>query len=338
MIDYMLIIPILASFLIAFAILPLWIRKAKQIGLLWGDMNKLSSNKVAGSGGIVTVLGFIVGTLLFIAYRVFYLKSTDAIIESLALLNVVLIASGIGLIDDLLGWQRGGLSRRSRLLMMLFAAIPLMVINAGHDSLNIPFLGAVNIGIIYPLIIIPLGIIGATTTFNFLAGFNGLEAGQGIIIIGGLSFVSFFTGSSWLSIIGLCMVASLAAFLWYNKVPAKVFPGDVLTYSVGSLIAVMAVLGNFERIAVFFFIPYIIETVLKARGGLVKQSFGVPKKDGSLDLKYPKIYGLTHLSIWIMKRIGIKPTEKRAVLMIWAFQIVIVIIGIWIFRDGIFIR
>jgi hypothetical protein len=32
------------------------------------------------------------------------------------------------------------------------------------------------------------------------------------------------------------------------------------------LIACMAILGNFEKIAVFVFIPYIIETFLKLRG------------------------------------------------------------------------
>ncbi|HIF03136.1 MAG TPA: glycosyl transferase family 4, partial [Nitrospinaceae bacterium] len=35
---------------------------------------------------------------------------------------------------------------------------------------------------------IPLGIVGAATTFNFLAGFNGLETGQGILIFSGLLF------------------------------------------------------------------------------------------------------------------------------------------------------
>ena len=64
------------------------------------------------------------------------------------------------------------------------------------------------------------------------------------------------------------MVGALIGFYIYNKFPAKVFPGDILTYSVGALIAGMAILGNFEKIAVFVFIPYIIETILKSRGKL----------------------------------------------------------------------
>lgn len=334
--DPLLIIPILASFLIVLFLMPIWIRKAKQIGLIWNDMNKLKKEQVAGSGGIVVLCSFILSVFIFVAYRTFYFADTSHLIEIISLVSVVLLAAGIGLIDDLFGWQHGGLSRRSRLIMIAISAIPLMAINAGKHTMSLPFLGIIDFGLLYPLLLIPIGIVGATTTFNFLAGMNGLEAGQGAIILSALSLVSFLTGSSWLALINLCMAIALLAFLIYNFAPAKVFPGDVLTYSVGSLIAISAILGNFEKIAVFFFIPYILETVLKSRGGLVKSSFGKPQKDGSLDLLHNKIYGLTHLSIYLMKKAGIKATEKRVVYSIWIFQILIIAIGFIIFRQGIF--
>jgi len=53
-----------------------------------------------------------------------------------------------------------------------------------------------------------------------------------------------------------------------------------MTYSIGALIASMAILGNFEKIAVFVFIPYILETVLKLRGRLKKYSFAKVREDG----------------------------------------------------------
>jgi len=56
-------------------------------------------------------------------------------------------------------------------------------------------------GIFYALLIVPIGITGATTTYNMLAGFNGLEAGQGIIILGFLSFIAFMTGNPWLAVV-----------------------------------------------------------------------------------------------------------------------------------------
>ncbi len=337
MADYLLVIPLFVSFFITLFFMPRWIQKAKEIGLIWEDMNKSSYEKVAGSGGIIVILGFVLGLLVFVAYRVFYLHTSSFLVELLALLCVILIAAGVGLIDDLFGWRRGGLSRRSRIIMILFAAIPLMVINAGRSDISLPFFGAFELGIIYPLILVPLGIVGATTTYNFLAGYNGLEAGQGALLLGGVALVAFFTGNSWLSIIALCMLFALLAFLFFNFYPAKVFPGDSLTYSVGALVAITAILGNFEKIAVFFFIPYIIETILKSRGRLAFHSFGKPNKDGSLDAPYNKIYGLEHVAILILKKIGMKATEKRVVYSIWIFQILIIILGFIIFREGIFL-
>ncbi len=337
MVSNILLIPVLASFFVTLFLVPFWIRKARQIGLVWDDMNKIFAEKVAGSGGIMAVLGFIIGILLYIAYIIFILKSRNShLIEILAMLSVILLLAGVSFIDDLLGWRHGGLSRRSRIILAAFAAIPLMAINAGKSVISIPFLGKIDLGIFYPLIIIPIGIIGATTTFNFLAGFNGLEAGQGIILLSAIALVAFFTGNPWLSIIALCMIASLVAFLFYNFYPARVFPGNSLTYAVGGLIAMMAILGNFEKIAVFFFIPYIIETILKLRGKLKKQSFGKPLEDGSLDLRYNKIYGLEHFAVYLMKKFDVKPTEKRVVYSIWIFQIIIILIGLFIFREGIF--
>ena len=56
---------------------------------------------------------------------IFILKSYDShLIEIFSLISVILLLSFFGLIDDLLGWQHGGLSKRSRLILVDFSAIP----------------------------------------------------------------------------------------------------------------------------------------------------------------------------------------------------------------------
>ncbi len=335
MIEYILLIPLLVSLVVTILFLPNWIKRAKSVGLVGKDIQKLDKPKIAEAGGITIIAGFIFGVLSYIAIKNFYFHSTSNVIEIFALLSSMLIISFVGFVDDTSGWKIG-LSKKLRILLVLFASIPLVVIQAGMTSISLPFLGAINLGIFYTFIIIPLGIIGATTTFNFLAGFNGLEAGQGILLLSASSLVAYFTGNTWLSLIGLCMIFALLAFLKYNFVPAKVFPGDSLTYPVGGLLAILAVLGNFEKIAVFFFIPYIIEVILKLRGKLLKESFGKPNKEGSLDLLYPKLYGLTHVSIFVLKKLGINSTEKNVVYLIWLFQFVVILIGFILFSKGIF--
>jgi UDP-N-acetylglucosamine--dolichyl-phosphate N-acetylglucosaminephosphotransferase len=307
-----LLISVFISLVITLAILPVWIRKCKSIGLLWEDMNKFGHPKnVASSGGVVVVMAFVLGVLSYIALKTFLFGGTVNALEIFSLLSVILIMGIIGLVDDLLGWKNGGLSNRLRIILAFVASIPLVVISAGNHMMNVPFIGTVDFGIFYPLVLIPLGIVGASTTYNFLAGFNGLEAGQGILILSFLSYVAYANGSPWLAILGLCMVAPLTIFYLYNRVPAKVFPGDIMTYSIGALVAGMAVLGNFEKIAVVVFIPYILEVILKLRGKLKKHSFGIPDKKGNLKMPYDKIYGLEHLAIKIL---GTRATEKKSLI------------------------
>jgi UDP-N-acetylglucosamine--dolichyl-phosphate N-acetylglucosaminephosphotransferase len=330
----LLLIPVILSFFVTLIAIPSWVKRAKKGGLQGKDINKYNKPLVAEGGGVIVVGGFILGVLSYVAIRTFILKIDTTTTEIFALVSSVTIVAFIGLIDDILGWKIG-LGKKLRIFLMFIAAIPLMVINAGESTVSLPLIGELPLGWIYPLIIIPIGIIGTGTTFNFLAGYNGLEAGQGIILMGVLSIVAYLTGSNWLALIGLCMVASLFAFYLFNRFPAQVFPGDVLTYPVGTLIAIFAILGNFERIAIFFFIPYIAETFLKLRAGLSldKESFSKPNKDGSLEMPYKKIYGLEHLAIFILKKVkkNRKVYEKEVVYFIYCIQIIIIVLGIIIF-------
>jgi len=324
----LLLLSVVISFIASLLLIPSWIRRARKAGLVGRDMNKFKQKEVAEAGGITVVSGFILGTLVYIAIKIFYFKTSSNLVEIFALISVILIVSFMGFIDDVLGWKMG-LGKKIRIFFVLFSAIPLMVINAGYSKIGIPFLDGTNLGLLYPLIIIPLGIAGASISFNFLAGYNGLEAGQGILLLSAFAVFSWLTGSSWLSVIALCMIASLFAFLFFNKFPAKIFPGNTMTYAVGALIAVMAILGNYEYFAIFIFIPYILETLLKLRGKLIVESFGKPQKDGSLEPGSEKICGLENLAIRILKKI--KPSKK-----VYETEVVLFIHIFQIFRDKLF--
>ncbi|PIN94026.1 glycosyl transferase family 4 [Candidatus Pacearchaeota archaeon CG10_big_fil_rev_8_21_14_0_10_31_24] len=333
--EYILLIPIIVSFLITLMVTPSWIRRAHNAGLVGKDMHKFKGNLVAEAGGINVVAGFIIGVLIYIALKTFYFEQSIDVLETFALISVIMMVSFIGLIDDLLGWKIG-LGNKVRLGLVLFAAIPLIVINAGSSEVSLPFIGAINMGLLYPLLVIPIAVIGTSTTFNFLAGYNGLEARQGILILGALAFASWFTGSHWLSVILTCMIASLLAFLIFNSYPARVFPGDVLTYSIGALIASIAILGNLEKFALFIFIPNILEVFLKLKGKLKKESFALAQEDGSIKQRYNKIYGLEHLGIYIIGKFK-KVYENDVILFVNLIQIIVIILAFIIFKEGIFL-
>ncbi len=325
--DLVFSLPLIIGFFIVLFSTHLWIKSAKRVGLVGKDMHKIDKKEIAEAGGIVVLFGFVLAVLIYVQIKVFYIGAESNLIEVFAALTSILIIGIVGFMDDLFGWKIG-LTKKTRIVLLFFSAIPLIVINAGQSSMM-----GVEFGLLYPLLIIPIGIIGASTTFNFLAGYNGLETGQGIIILSGLTYVTYVTGSLWLSMISLIMIFCLLAFYIYNKNPSEVFPGDILTYSVGALIAIIAILGNIEKIAVLFFIPYAFEAGLKIRGKLKKESFGKLKEDGSLDEPYNKIYGLEHLAIKVLKKIkpNKKAFEKEVVYLINSFQIIVIILVLLIF-------
>ena len=322
--EYILFLCFIVAFLATLLITPYWIKRAKNAGLVGKDMHKLKKIEVAEVGGLCVVTGFIFGILTYIAIQTFYFHNQVRSLQIMAILSTILIITLIGLIDDILGWKIG-LRQWQKPLLALFASLPIVVINVGHSTMALPFLGEINVGLLYPLVLVPLAIAGASNGFNMIGGYNGLESGLGILILGALGFTAWKVGSPWTSVIALCMFFALVAFYFYNKYPSKVFPGDTLTYPVGALIACVAIVGNMERAALILFIPYFIELILKARGKFKKESFAKLQKDGSLDVPYSKFYGVEHVAVYLLKKIRNKVSEKDLVYSLYAFEIILVL-------------
>ena len=91
MINYFLIIPILASFMVTLLSLPNWIRRAKNAGLTGRDIQKIKKEEVAESGGVMVIAGFALGVLSYVALKTFVLKDTEGLIEIFALLTTIIL-------------------------------------------------------------------------------------------------------------------------------------------------------------------------------------------------------------------------------------------------------
>jgi UDP-N-acetylglucosamine--dolichyl-phosphate N-acetylglucosaminephosphotransferase len=335
MVDYLLLTCFAASFLTTLVLTPMWIRAALKANLKGKDMNKYGHPEVAEFGGVTVVAGFMAGVLAYIGLSTFYFHQDAHLIHILAALSTILSISIVGLLDDLLGWKAGFLKKWEKPLLTLPAALPMMVVNAGQSSMNLPLLGSVDFGILYPLLIVPIGIVGAANGFNMLAGYNGLEAGMGAIILTAMGYIAWRSGSSWVTMLAFCAVFALLAFLVYNWYPAKVFPGDTLTYSVGALIACVAILGNMEKIALILFIPYFLDFLLPLRARFQTEAFAKVNPDGSLEMPYGKdyrgIYDTTHLALYILKKLERRVYERDVVAMILLSEALLGILSIlWV--------
>jgi UDP-N-acetylglucosamine--dolichyl-phosphate N-acetylglucosaminephosphotransferase len=318
------LLSVATSLVITWFIILQWIKKAPEVGLMGADMNKPGKPLVAEMGGVPLVFGFVMGLLLYIGMITFLNKSTE-FVDIMATLCTILMLAIIGMIDDFFGWKKG-LKQWQKPLLTLLAAMPLMVINAGNSTMVLPIVGEVNWGIFYPLFIIPIGIVVASNAFNMIAGYNGLEAGMGIIILSYLGYVAYRTNHRSSTILAFCMTGALIAFIYFNWYPARIFPGDTLTYGVGGLIASVAILGDMQRIAVILFIPYFLDFLLALRKRFKAEAFAKVNSDGSLEIPYDRIYHLVHLALIIIKKFKGVVYEKDVVLSVLSLEIVIVCI------------
>jgi len=298
-------------------------------------MNKEGDIRVAEAGGIGFVMGFAMAILFNVMMLVFIYNYNDHIdtVYLLATLSLALMAAFVGFIDDVLGWKKG-LSHRAKVISTLPIAVPLMAVKAGVSTMVIPILGAVNLGLLYPLVVVPIGVVGAANAFNMIAGLNGLEASMAIIIHGTLGLMALKKGLWLASAIAWSVVgASLGFYLW-NKYPAKVFPGDVFTYTAGALVATVAVLGNMEGAALLLFLPYFLELMLYIRGkikGVEKESWGKPQ-NGCLDPPYEECYSITHIAMKILNRIKGCAREWEVVLLIDLFEVMLAVMVLLIYK------
>jgi UDP-N-acetylglucosamine--dolichyl-phosphate N-acetylglucosaminephosphotransferase len=326
---------LLFSFVLTLFLTKKWIRSAEAANLVGKDMNKHDQPSIPRSGGLVVAIVICFSLLFYIFLKTFSLLGTPSthVVEVFAISATVLLAGFIGFIDDVLGWKEG-LSQLQKVLLTIPIALPLTVLNVDQTVMVLPFLGNVDLGLLYPLLIVPLGIIGSTNGFNLLAGYNGLEASMGLVIFAVFGFTGLIVpGRMWIALVAFIVYACLLAFLAFNWYPAKVFPGNCFSYSIGALIATLAILGNMERIAVWLFIPYFLEILLYLRARVIDkmgdvQAFAKPNKDGSLELPYKHIYDTTHLAIWFLKRVKGKVYERDVVLFLIAVQALIAISGV----------
>ncbi|WP_448579547.1 MraY family glycosyltransferase [Thermosphaera sp.] len=324
-------LPLLLSSVSTYVLLKWWIPKSLLLGFKGRDMNKYGHPEVSEAGGIWVILSASISILVHITIATIS-ERDPGILHLLATTHVLILSGLLGFIDDILGWKKG-ISPVARVLFTIPIALPLVAVKAGYSVIEIPLIGPLDLGLFYPLVVVPIGVVGASNAFNMLAGYNGLEALQGITI---LSFTCLFLlkkGVLELIPVILPVIASILVFYIFNKYPAKVLPGNSFTYGLGAFYASTVIYGNFERFGLLMFTLYFLELGLFMRGlldGVYKENFGIPLEDGRLKPPYRKSYSVTHLALKILIKIRGRATEKDVVYLIFTFQAIIGLLGLWV--------
>ena len=245
---------ICATYLFSIFLIP----RLKRFGYVGKDMHKEGKPEVAEMGGISAIVGFSAGILLAIMLNTFGGLEFNRVVVLAGLLTIQILTF-IGILDDILDMPQW-----AKAFIPLVSAIPLIAVNAaGSTAMMIPFIGVVDFGLIYLFVLIPVGIAVASNLTNMLAGFNGIEAGMGAVIFATMSIIAWAHGSPEMLVFFLPMLGALLGFLPKNWYPAKVFPGDVGTLTIGAVLATGVIIGDLESAGALILILYVLDFLVK---------------------------------------------------------------------------
>jgi UDP-N-acetylglucosamine--dolichyl-phosphate N-acetylglucosaminephosphotransferase len=290
------------AFMITFLVMPSLIKRLKKAEIVGRDIHKLSKPEVAEMGGIGILLGFSIAIMTGV-----YLCPQWQSQLTITLI-VVLLTGIIGMVDDLIM-----LSSKEKLILLWIAGLPIMWVTPP------------NVSIVY-MLLIPVAVTVASNLTNMLAGLNGIETGLGIIAMTSLTLSCIIMNKYDVAIISFSMLGALAAFLFYNKYPANVFPGDVGTLIIGATIAIIAFIGRVKIIAFIVLLPNIIDGLLKfySAGVMERQNFKPTQVNEKGQLVAPST-GFNSLIRSVLK----KPMkEEQVVHIIWGIGLIFGLLGI----------
>ncbi|MEM2921988.1 MAG: UDP-N-acetylglucosamine--dolichyl-phosphate N-acetylglucosaminephosphotransferase [Candidatus Bathyarchaeia archaeon] len=303
------------SFLITYFSMPLAIKIMKRKGWAGIDVHKKLKVECAEPGGLVILFSLSVSFLLM------YLSNN--LDKTMIGSAFTIVFSGlVGLLDDVVT-----LRQRSKVMLMMFAGLPLALSYDGPYRVSLPLVGYIEFGIVLYMLIIILAVNVASNLTNMLAGFNGLEAGFAAVACGILGAASIFIGEWSAAAISLVSLGPLLAFLKYNWYPAKIFPGDTGTLMFGAIIASVAILGDELFLAVSIMMPAILDFTLKMLHGKPfgqRKIYGDTKVDEAGFLNPPGYAALPHA---FMK---VAPTsEKRLVVLLLLSEAILGIVALF---------
>lgn len=249
------------------------------------------------------ILGFYAGITLLTLWGV----DASALPFFFASLTACLGAGIVGLIDDVLN-----LRKRTKAVLPFVLALPLGAVVEGTGN---TVLFGIDIGL-FMVFAVALGVTSAANVANMLEGFNGLGAGLMVIVASTLIALSFIYGAHEGVFLLFPLLGALLAFLWFNRYPARVFPGDSMTLFAGATLASAAIISSpsLKALGTVLFLPMIVEFILKARGRFRAENYGEVDTDGRLRWN-GRVESIAHL---VMRNRRL--TEWQVVAAIWAIE------------------
>jgi UDP-N-acetylglucosamine--dolichyl-phosphate N-acetylglucosaminephosphotransferase len=241
------LIPVFAiSFAVTFLATPKIGKMTRAHGIVGVDVHKISKTVLPETCGLAILIGLSVGVLVYAV--IFPGVATMAA----AFVGTILIAGAIGFVDDL-----HHLNAKIKPLLTAVACVPILLLRTYDSFAVIPFIGVVRLTIIYP-ILIPIALAVTSNAVNMMDVMNGAMPGTVSLICGAAAVVLLASGKAQAAVFDAALLATLLAFYYYNRFPAKVFDGDTGSLPVGAALGALAVMGKIEVVLIVALIPHIM--------------------------------------------------------------------------------
>ena len=249
-------------------------------------------------GGAAIYIGFVLSILLFSPPD--FLRELGAIVAGVTLL------AWIGYLDD-----RKHLSPRFRLLVMLVAALVVVIAGVrirlfGHDWIDIP--------------LSLFWIVALINAVNWIDNMDGLAAGTAAITSAFFLFIALTQGQTLVSMLAAAIFGSAIGFLTYNFNPSSTFMGDMGAYTLGFVLAILAIKLNFESqdLNVTWMVPIFVLAL-----PIIDINLAILTR--LLERRSLMLGGKDHVSHRLLS-IGL--TQRKTLLLLYAFSIVFGLIAV----------
>jgi len=310
----------LVGLLIVVALIPLlrrqWIERA--FARRRHQFHQTHDHSISRLGGVALAVSFLTlgGATLWFA------GAADGKNHPLVvIMGGALAMFAVGFWDDL-----RPLGAKKKLLTQVLIASAVHYLGLRIEQVSVPFSDAsLQLGN-FSVVATVVWLVAITNLINLIDGMDGLATGISLMLMSLLVYVGYTTNSFPLLTCGVC--GGLVGFLIFNFPPAKIYLGDGGAYFLGFLIGELTIASSHKGAVVTALIAPLFVLAL-------------PILDVSLTILRRGVRGLPlfradrgHLHHRLLQ-MGL--SRRRAVLMMYAFTVVFLILGLWAFRSRVYL-
>ncbi|MDR1016580.1 MAG: undecaprenyl/decaprenyl-phosphate alpha-N-acetylglucosaminyl 1-phosphate transferase [Coriobacteriales bacterium] len=235
------------TFVVTFALVPAVKHLAWRLDAVdYPSKRRVNSAAVPRLGGLA-MFGGMAAAFLFeclgealLGWNGLFLSQGHLPINYLVVMFGVLVMLAVATVDDI--WQ---IHWWQKLLGQVVAALLICIGGVQFAQIQNPFVSGpdfIEFGL-WTYLLTVVYIVGFVNMMNLIDGLDGLAAGVTAIVGIALFVIAYGKARAEAAMMAVVLVGACLAFLRYNFAPAKIYMGDVGSHLLGTMLAIISLVG-----------------------------------------------------------------------------------------------